>query len=73
MLSKVRIVGSGLIGTSIALGLSSKGLLVQMVDSEQRAQNLARDLVGAVDVQGPELVIFALPTSLLPLVIEKNS
>jgi len=70
MLSQVRIVGSGLIGTSIALGLSSRGVLVQMVDSDPKAQNLARDLVGAVDVVAPELVIFALPSNALPLVIE---
>ena len=70
MLSKVRIVGSGLIGTSIALALSSQGIQVQMVDSDLKAQNLASDLVGAIPLEAPELVIFALPTSSLPLVIE---
>lgn len=70
MLQKVRIVGSGLIGTSIGLGLVQRGISVQMVDSDSSAQALARDLVGGVEVASPELVIFALPTSKLSLVIE---
>ena len=70
MLQKVRIVGSGLIGTSIGLGLVQRGISVQMVDSDSSAQALARDLVGGVEVTSPELVILALPTSKLPLVIE---
>ena len=70
MLQKVRIVGSGLIGTSIGLGLVQRGVSVQMVDSDLAAQALAMDLTGGVEVTSPELVIFALPTSKLPLVIE---
>jgi prephenate dehydrogenase len=70
MLQKVRIVGSGLIGTSIGLGLVQRGIPVQMVDSDPAAQALAMDLTGGVEVTSPELVIFALPTSKLPLVIE---
>jgi prephenate dehydrogenase len=70
MLQKVRIVGSGLIGTSIGLGLVQRGISVQMVDSDPAAQALAMDLIGGVEVISPELVIFALPTSKLPLVIE---
>ena len=69
MLSKVRIVGSGLIGTSIALGLVQRGVSIQMVDASTSAQSLATDLVGGVEVVDPELVIFALPTSRLPMVI----
>ena len=72
MLSKVRIVGSGLIGTSIALGLVQRGVAVEMVDSDLSSQSLAMDLVGGGEVVDPELVIFALPTSRLPLVIEKE-
>ena len=70
MLQEVRIVGSGLIGTSIGLGLVQRGISVQMVDSDPAAQALAIDLTGGVEVTSPELVIFALPTSKLPLVIE---
>jgi prephenate dehydrogenase len=70
MLHKVRIVGSGLIGTSIGLGLVQQGIAVEMVDSDPSAQALAKDLTGGVVVVDPELVVFALPTSLLSQVIE---
>ena len=69
MLSKVRIVGSGLIGTSIALGLVQRGVSIQMIDANSSTQSLATDLVAGVEVVDPELVIFALPTSRLPMVI----
>ena len=72
MLSKVRIVGSGLIGTSIALGLVQQGIDVEMIDSDPSAQDLARDLTGGVIVVDPDLVIFALPTSLLWQVIQEE-
>ena len=72
MLSKVRIVGSGLIGTSIGLGLVQRGIAVEMVDSDPSAQALARDLTGGVVVVDPELVIFALPTSGLSQVIQSE-
>jgi prephenate dehydrogenase len=72
MLQKVRIVGSGLIGTSIGLGLVQRGILVQMVDSDPDAQALAIDLIGGVEVSTPEIVVLALPTSKLPLVIESE-
>jgi prephenate dehydrogenase len=70
MLSKVRIVGSGLIGTSIGLGLVQRGVAVEMVDSDPLAQAMAKDLTGGVVVVDPDLVVFALPTSLLSQVIE---
>ena len=70
MLAKVRIIGSGLIGTSIGLGLVQRGIAVEMVDSDPSAQALAKDLTGGVAVIDPELVIFALPTSRLSQVIQ---
>jgi prephenate dehydrogenase len=70
MLAKVRIIGSGLIGTSIGLGLVQRGIAVEMVDSDPAAQALAKDLTGGVAVVDPELVIFALPTSQLSQVIQ---
>jgi prephenate dehydrogenase len=72
MLGKVRIVGSGLIGTSIGLGLVQRGIAVEMVDSDPSAEALARDLTGGVVVVDPELVIFALPTSGLSQVIQSE-
>jgi prephenate dehydrogenase len=72
MLGKVRIVGSGLIGTSIALGLVQQEIAVEMIDSDPSAQGLAKDLTGGVVVADPDLVIFALPTSMLSQVIESE-
>jgi len=72
MLGKARIVGSGLIGTSIGLGLVQRGIAVEMVDSDPSAQALARDLTGGVVVVDPEVVIFALPTSGLTQVIQSE-
>jgi len=68
-LSSVRIVGAGLIGTSIGLGLVQRGIKVQMVDADPRAQSLANDLVGGEVVVDPELVVLAMPTSQLSAVI----
>lgn len=72
MLTKVKVVGSGLIGTSIALALVQKGISVEMVDSDPSNQDLAQDLVGGQKVVDPELVIFSLPTSALSVVIERE-
>jgi prephenate dehydrogenase len=72
MLQKVRIVGSGLIGTSIGLGLVQQGIAVQMVDSDPLAQALAMDLTAGVEVVDPELVVLAVPTSRLSHVIKEE-
>ena len=68
-LTKVRIVGSGLIGTSIGLGLVQRGVSVEMVDSDPTSQALANDLVGGVEVTAPDLVVLAMPSSQLSEVI----
>jgi len=72
MLGKVRIVGSGLIGTSIGLGLVQRGIAVEMVDSDPSAQALARDLTGGKVVVDPDVVVLALPTSVLSEVIQNE-
>jgi prephenate dehydrogenase len=72
-LTTVRIVGSGLIGTSIGLGLVQRGLQVHMVDSDSKAQSLANDLVGGVSISNPDLVVLAMPTSQLATVIGAES
>ena len=69
-LTKVRVVGSGLIGTSIGLGLIQRGIAVEMIDSDPTSASLANDLVGGVKVADPELVVLAMPTSQLSVVIE---
>ncbi len=70
----VRVIGSGLIGTSIALALSAKGIPVQMADSDNGRAALAQDLVGSVDIGEVDLVVLALPTShLAPVIAEQFS
>jgi prephenate dehydrogenase len=72
-LKTVRIVGSGLIGTSIGLGLVQRGVQVQLVDSDLKAQSLAQDLVGGVSISNPDLVVLAMPTSQLAAVISTEN
>ena len=72
-LTSARIVGSGLIGTSIGLGLVQRGVQVHMVDSDVKAQSLANDLVGGVSISNPDLVVLAMPTSQLAAVIREES
>ena len=58
----VRVVGAGLIGTSIALGLASRGASVELHDEDQNALDLAKDLLAPhVKVGVPDLVIVATP------------
>jgi len=70
--SGVRIVGSGLIGTSIALALAKNSIRVDLVDNDARSENLANDLAMGEKVLDPELVIFALPSQHLSMVIERE-
>ena len=70
--TKVRVLGAGLIGTSIALALSAAGIRVKMVDSDPRRANLAQDLVGEFNDGDADLVIFALPSSKLGGVISEE-
>jgi len=59
----IRIVGSGLIGTSFALSLKSQGHTLEMIDQNAANQRLARDLIGSpgVGVGDPELIVIATP------------
>ena len=69
-LSHVRVVGAGLIGTSIALALKSAGIRISLADSDPRAESLARDLLGTGDPEGiEELCIIATPPDALIKVI----
>ena len=70
--SQVRIVGSGLIGTSIGLGLVQHGIRVEMIDSDPKTQALASDLIGSKVNESPEIVILALPTRELELVLQRE-
>ena len=61
MISSARIVGAGLIGTSIGLALKSASVAVQMLDNNPAAAKLAADLVKSVEIAQPELIIVAVP------------
>lgn len=58
-----RIVGSGLIGTSIALRLRELDVSVDIFDSNQANLALARDLVSAKEVSDPDVTIIATPVN----------
>lgn len=69
---RVRIVGSGLIGTSIGLALVSRGVEVDMRDIDPRAELLARDLVKSQELRDPDFTIFALPSSSLSQALDSE-
>ena len=71
-LTHVRIVGAGLIGTSIALALRASGITVALCDSDSRAQALARDLMGGengIEDGAEDLCIIATPPDVIAEVI----
>ena len=69
----IRIVGAGLIGTSIGLALKAAGASVQFVDVDSRAQLLANDLVKSGSFENPDLIIIATPPSAFKSAIERES
>jgi prephenate dehydrogenase len=71
-LSRIRIVGSGLIGTSIGLAAVAQGITVDMVDVDPRAQSLARDLVKSKTGEEIDLVLFAIPLGALGTVLNSE-
>ena len=72
MVRSVRIVGAGLIGTSIGLALAAKNIPVEMVDVDSRNQGLAQDLAGATKLSDPELIILATPLRALSQVMDEQ-
>ncbi len=70
-LSHIRIVGSGLIGSSIALAAVAKGIGVTMSDIDPAAASLAQDLVGEAPNGHPvDLTLIASPVSTVSAVIK---
>jgi len=60
----VKVIGAGLIGTSIALGLKTSGYSVTIEDEYPEAEAIAQNLVGQVGAGPvPEIVIIATPIS----------
>lgn len=63
-INSARIVGSGLIGTSIGLALSAKGISVEVADINPEHQALASDLLSSAhELTNPDLVVIATPPS----------
>ena len=69
--SSIRIIGSGLIGTSIGLALSARGVQVEMLDLDQKAQKLAQDLIASEISGAPEVILYAIPPSALAETFER--
>ena len=69
----VRIVGAGLIGTSIGLALKAAGASVQFADIDAKAELLANDLVKAGRFENPDVVIIATPPSAFKSAIEQEA
>lgn len=72
-MKSVRIVGAGLIGTSIGLALKAAGASVQFVDIDSNAENLANDLVKSAGDTKAELIIIATPPSAFKSAIEREA
>ena len=68
----VRIIGAGLIGTSIGLALKAAGASVQFVDVDANAELLANDLVKSGNFENPDLIIIATPPSSFKSAIERE-
>ncbi|MDQ1536175.1 MAG: prephenate dehydrogenase [Actinomycetota bacterium] len=70
---RVRIVGTGLIGTSLGMALSRKGFRVSLDDPSPTAMALARDLGAGVlasdTVEAPEVVVVAGPPDVVADVV----
>ena len=68
---QVRVVGAGLIGTSIALGLTRAGYIVSIEDEDPQAEGIAQSLI---DQRGegaePELIVIATPISTISKLIK---
>ena len=71
-LTHVRIVGSGLIGSSIGLALTAKGISVTMVDIDPAAAKLAQDLMGSTPSEKSEVTLIASPLSTVSEVIKSE-
>ena len=69
MFASVRVVGAGLIGTSIALALKSSGKQVEIIDIQPAAQLLAADLVKSEPITQPDLILVAVPVDAIEEVV----
>ena len=70
--ASIKIIGSGLIGTSIGLALTNKGVCVEMADIDPKAAKLANDLMASAPAAVPEIVLYAGPSSGLKTALESE-
>ncbi len=80
-LTKVRVVGAGMVGTSVALAAVHAGLTVTVADADPAAARMAASIgAGAVAVEqpstddpqstaGPQLIVVAVPPHAVPAVV----
>ena len=73
---RVRIVGTGLIGTSLGMALSRKGFQVSLEDPSPTAAALARDLgagaLAADTTWAPDVVVVAAPPDVVAAVVARE-
>ena len=63
----IRVIGAGLIGTSMALGLKSAGYQISIEDEDPQSEAIAQSLVGqSKEGNLPELIVVATPISAIP-------
>jgi prephenate dehydrogenase len=68
----IRIIGAGLIGTSIALGLKGAGFEVAVEDDQPDVEKIAQHLIEQVDFPSdPDLIIVATPISAIAGVLKE--
>ncbi len=59
MIQSIRVVGAGLIGTSIGLKMKSLGCKVEIIDTDANSMKLAQDLIKSEKLSEPELIVVA--------------
>lgn len=70
---KIRIVGAGLIGTSMGLGLLKLGHSISFVDQSSENLRIAQDLVGeSSSFEKPDLIVIATPVETVFATLEKE-
>ena len=70
--NRVRVIGAGLIGTSIALGLKHSGFDIAIEDEDPATEAIAQSLIGEkVSAVEPDLVVIATPITTIPRLIKE--
>ncbi len=71
---QVKVVGAGLIGTSVALGLKRSGYRTTIEDEDPQSEGIAQALIGQTgEGDEPELIIIATPISSISKLVRSSS